>query len=870
MATRTRRYARNSVLAFLLLGLAAWLLPSYLSAERYRRRLETGLTGVLHRRVSFGAVSLRLLPRPGFSIEDAVVEEAPKFGSEPFAHVDRIECALRWHSLWRDRWDFARLSLIGPSLNLVRNPNGEWNVEDLLQQSGLANPPASARVAASSPPRPALEAGGDVAFDVDDARINFKVGEDKKPFAITDVSGRVDLDPVHHRLRFRISGSPIRTDLSLPTPGVVELSGEWAPGADLTGPLLATLRTRGALLYDWIPLLTGRNPEIYGVLDTDIRLSGSLRVVQFEAESRLSQVHRWEQLPPADTMPWTIHVRGKFDRPLARVLFESADASFADSHVHLAGSVEGIPASPQLDLVVELERSRLENLLTLERQLWRKLGNFGAQGRIDGMLTIQGPWRQRRYGGFLGIRDAVLNTSSGTYPLSEVAVRIDNSRARLAPLRVTLAPRVELSAEGVLERGPEPRYELALSARAVPLREVLNFGRALGFRSLGAVDASGVGTATFRLTGSAWPFTRPRLTGAAQLRAARLIVPGLTEPLNLPRASLRIDGNQIIADPVVAVLGTNVFTARLKHQGPRTQPWEFEIRTPALSLEEGSLWFRAFGRRTPPTLFERLPGLGSAGGGPGGAGQRLFSSLNARGHFDVPNVTYRGLRLNDWRATLELSAGELRLDTATFRAAGAHGEAKGLLDLNAQPARVMADVSLNGVNLQTWASRFPSSLRRARGSVAAQGHFETRGLAASEAKSNFQGRAIVRLRNLHLADFDPLEAIARGMGWGALEPSSTSIVVPSKIVELEFHGRQVSLHKTSVGLAGATLVLAGTYEAGGAMDLRVSADFRHLRRHWVERGENDNPATRVGDLRLAGAPSALTVTPLIQAARANP
>ncbi len=870
MTPRIRRYARNSAVALLLLALAAWLLPSYLSAERYRRRLESGLTRVLHRRVSFGAVSFRLLPRPGFSIEDAVVEETPKFGSEPFAHVDRIECALRWHSLWRDRWDFARLSLLGPSMNLVRNPDGEWNVEDLLRQSVLANPPAPAGATAPDSSRAISEAGGEVAFDVDDARINFKVGEDKKPFAITDVSGHVDLDPAHHRLRFRISGSPIRTDLSLPTPGVVELSGDWTPGADLAGPLLATLRTRGALLYDWIPLLTGRNPEIYGVLDSDVQLSGSLRVIQFEGESRLSQVHRWEQLPPSDAMPWTIHVRGQFDRPHARVLFESADATFADSHVHLAGSVDGIPASPQLDLVVELERSRLENLLTLERQLWRKLGNFGAQGRVDGMLTIQGPWRQRRYGGFLGIRDTVLSTPSGRYPLSEVAIRIDNTRARLAPLRVTLAPRVELSAEGVLERGAEPRYELALSARSVPLRQVLDFGRALGFRSLAAVDASGVGTATLRLTGLAWPFTRPRLSGAAQLRAARLIVPGLTQPLNLPRASLRIDGDQILADPVVAVLGTNVFTVRLKHQGPRTQPWEFQIRTPALSLEEGSLWFRVFGRRRPPTLLERLPGLGSVEAGSGAAGQRIFSSLNARGDFQVPSVTYRGLRLTDWRATLEVSAGILRLEDATFRVAGGHGQAKGLMDLNAQPARVAADVSLNGINLQTWAARLPASLRRVRGSLAARGHFETRGLAASEAKANFQGWAAVHVRNLHLGDFDPLEAIARDMQWGSLEPSSTPVAVPSKVVELEFQGRQISLRKTSVDMAGARLAIAGTYQAGGAMDLRVSADFRHLRRRWIERGENDNPATFAGDLRLSGAPSALTVTPLIQAARANP
>jgi len=140
MPSRNRRRVRNFTIALLLLGLAAWIVPSYFSAERYRRRLQAGLERALHRPVKFGAVSFRFLPRPGFSIEDVEVDEDSDFGSEPFARVDHIDCDLRWHSLWRSRMDFAHLYLDHPSFNVVLNSRGEWNVGKLLLQSGVTAP----------------------------------------------------------------------------------------------------------------------------------------------------------------------------------------------------------------------------------------------------------------------------------------------------------------------------------------------------------------------------------------------------------------------------------------------------------------------------------------------------------------------------------------------------------------------------------------------------------------------------------------------------------------------------------------------------------------------------------------------------------
>jgi hypothetical protein len=901
MEPRYRRHARNAFVALLLVGVAAWLLPSFFSAEHYRHRLEAELKRVLHRPVTFGAVSFRLLPRPGFTMENAVVSEDPNFGSEPFAHVDRIDCALRWRSLWRSRLDFARLRLDHPTLNVVRNERGEWNFENLLLQMGIALPslttpagivsglPALRQAHGSTlltvPERSRREDGeqgrtaqaGSLELVAEDGRLSFQVGANKKPFAITELRAGLSFDPADHRIQFRLSGSPIRTDLSFPSPGVVELAGEWTPGKDLEGPLQATLRTRGALLYDWVPLLTGRNPELYGVLDVEVQLGGSLRVLELQGDARLTQLHRWELLPPSDPWPWSIHFRGQFDRRRGRALVESLEASFADSHLHLSGTVDEIPQSPEFDLVLALERSRLEDFLALGRRVWLNTGAWGVKGRVDGMLTIQGPWAQWRYGGFLGAQEVLLSTGAGDFPVSDLAVRIDERGARVAPLRVTLAPRVELVAEGILDRlSRPPRYELVLSARAVPLRAVLGFGRALSIPALRGLDAVGVATATVRLTGSAWPASRPTLTARAQLRAARLLVPGLTEPLNLPRVDLRVNGDEVVADPVVAVMGTSVFTARLVHPSADGKlPWEFDVRANNLSMEQGALWFDALGRRQPLPLLERLPGLSSFAARRAAASS-LFSSLKARGRFATPRVTYRGLTLKDFSASLEISGRVIQVSQASFVAGEGRGQGDGKVDLTSAPALISADISLAEANVQALAGRLPAALRGSRGWISGSAHLESRGLSREEMSSNLRGVGTVLLKDASFGDFDPLGALARVADWGKLEPPRGPVGFHTAEVKLEVQDRRVAMRDVCLDFTGpraCEISVSGTYGFDGAVDLDVRMDLRNARRRWSRlagRGEESDPDAQQVELRLAGPLDKLGVVPLSRLSRVNP
>jgi hypothetical protein len=866
MSPRVHRRGRIILLALLLSGVAAWLIPSYFSAERYHRRLQAGLERTLHRQVTFGRVSVRVLPRPGFVIENAVIQEDPAFGSEPFVRVDRIECDVRWRTLFGARLDFSHFRLQHPNINLVRKEGGGWNVERLflvltatgLQDGGLRNNDRTAPDPKSGSPR--HNGAGPPDLEVEDGRVNFKLGENKKLLAITGLEAHLSFDPTHSYLRFQLLGYPVRADLPLPSPGAVELTGEWAPGRDLRGPLNAVVRAREALVYDWAPLVTDRDMGLYGVVDAEMRVTGSIRALSFEGRGRLSELHRWDQIPPSDSMPWTMTFRGQVDRDRGRVLLETIEASFAGSHIHLSGTIDYFPSSPELDLVLALERSRLEDLIALAGRLWTLKGGFGIRGRVDGMLAIQGPWAEPRYGGFVGARNVALNARGAAYPISELAVRIDNAGAHLAPVHVTLAPRVVLEAEGSLNRGTNSLpYELTLSCKTVPLRDVLNFGRALGLSTLQGWNALGSGTASFHLTGSLIPPIRPALKGRAELRAARLVIPGFTAPINIPRASLQVNGHEIIVDHLLAVLGTSVFSGRLEHQGDRHTPWIFDLHTDALDLQQGASWFVALPHRNPGPLVRRFPGLASF------AGERevasnLFSSLNTRGHFSAAKITFRETKLDKFQTSVEISGRVVRLSNAKFQMAGAQGRLNGRVDLNGRPARLAGDVSLSGVGVQVIVPHLPPVLRPAHGSISINGHFETAGLTQEEMRQNLEGRVAVVARDLSLPGFDPVGAFVSLAGEGALEPLRAPAALRSLTLNFQIQDRQVVLKKTTLEFSGARLSLSGSQAFDGPVTLHVAADLQRLRRRWLSRVDQADPEAPRLELDFTGSLDKLAPT----------
>ncbi|HEV2494437.1 MAG TPA: AsmA family protein [Terriglobia bacterium] len=866
MSPGHRRTSRRVLIAVVFLGLAAWFLPSYVSVERYRRRLEAGLEQALKRPVDFGAVSLRLLPRPGFAIENVVVHEDPRFGIEPFAHVERIDCDLAWRSLLGSRFIFSRLHLDHPTFNVVRNAAGEWNVESLLRESGIASP---ARTGSHRGPPPSL------GFDADGARVDFKVGDDKKSFSITDLRAQLNFEPSRGLLRYRLVGRPVRTDLTLPSPGEISLEGDWTPGRALDGPIHATLSTQRSLLYDWVPLVSGRNPEVYGVVNLTVRLAGSLNHLTAEGDSVVSQFYRWDLLPPSDSTRLAVHFQGALDRPLGRVVVDGADVTFGNARLHVAGSVTNVSHDPNLDLVFLIARSSASDLVSLAQHFWTGPKWLGASGTVDGLVAIRGPWSNRHLGGLMTARGVEVQTPTGRVAVADAALRVDESGVRLSPVRITLAPRLELVAEGAaghlelpgknsakIENSrnepkksfritrrisarralrqavpsdvAQPRYELTLTAKLLPLGDMVRFARSSGRTAIQGIEAEqGTVSGALRLEGAAWPPAKPSIYGRIEVTAARLLLPGLTDPLNIPQAGVRVEGDHVTVFPLEASLGGNAFTGRLEHEGAAHTPWKFDISTDQLSIVQSALWFEALGHRTAPrTILDLLPGLSSFDTRRAAAAN-LFAALRAEGKFHAAAITYRSLTLVNPEAAVEIRGRVVHVTDATFGTLGGRGHATLAVDLTAQPARISGEVALDSSNLQTLAPWLPASLEKLRGSASGNWKFSTTGLTRQEMAAHLEGEATLALKDVSFGDFDPLDALVEQCHWGTLEPARRRSTIRSANLALQVRGRRLMLKTTPFDLGGARLDAAGSYSFDGRFDVALHTDFTHLARHWL-------------------------------------
>jgi hypothetical protein len=282
-----------------------------------------------------------------------------------------------------------------------------------------------------------------------------------------------------------------------------------------------------------------------------------------------------------------------------------------------------------------------------------------------------------------------------------------------------------------------------------------------------------------------------------------------------------------------------------------------------LSVEQGALWFDALGHRRPLPLLERIPGFSSSSARRAAAAG-LFSALNAKGRFEAPVVTYRSLRLEDFRSAVEISGRVVRVAGVSFRLGGGRGRGRAEVDLTGGPAHVTGEVTLSGARLQTLAPRLPVALHKVRGLVSGTAHFETRGLTREEMSVNLDARGTVQFRNVSFGDFDPLEALARQTPWGTLGPARGEVMLPSASLAFEARNRRVLLAKQQLDVEGARLTLTGAYSFDGALELDVRADFRHVARRWMTTGAESLSGSHVADLRLTGPLDKPTITRELQ------
>jgi AsmA protein len=278
-----------AVLALFLLLMMA-LLPPLVSLNHFQHSIAESISGSLGRPVHLDDVNLNLLPLPGFTLTNFVVDEDPVFGSEPIIRANSVRATLRISSLWRRRIEVSTISFTDPSVNLVHLSNGKWNIESiLLHAAHIEAAPTAQKRAGPTPRFPYIEATG--------ARLNLKFDQEKTPYSLTDADFSLWLpDPQEWHLRLK--GTPIRTDANVPQAGTVQMEGTLGRAASL-GEVPLNLRGTWseAPLGQSSYLLLGRDAGLRGNLALTATIKGTVSKSAIQARLQLIDVRRSEFIP---------------------------------------------------------------------------------------------------------------------------------------------------------------------------------------------------------------------------------------------------------------------------------------------------------------------------------------------------------------------------------------------------------------------------------------------------------------------------------------------------------------------------------------------------------------------------------------------
>ncbi|HUD23227.1 MAG TPA: AsmA family protein [Acidobacteriaceae bacterium] len=303
VSAATRRLI--AVLIAVLVLLLLVLLPPFFNVSRLQRRVASNISAALGRPVHFDQITLNLLPIPGFTLQNFVVDENPAFGSDPILRASQVRANLRLRSLWSRHVEFSRISLTEASVNLVHTPDGKWNVEALLLKAAHTQTfvapalPATQASAGPAPYLPYIEASG--------ARLNLKLDQEKTPFSLTDADFALWL-PQPHQWRLRLEAHPVRTDTSPADTGTVRV--EATLGSPDAGPTSAAADSMENLPIDlqgsWQDVQLGglsrlfaaRDAGMRGELALSVNLLGTLGQNNIAADIQVSNARRADFVPP--------------------------------------------------------------------------------------------------------------------------------------------------------------------------------------------------------------------------------------------------------------------------------------------------------------------------------------------------------------------------------------------------------------------------------------------------------------------------------------------------------------------------------------------------------------------------------------------
>lgn len=322
-----RRWLKLIFLLVLLLWLANSAISLLIRHSRLQRKITARLESALGRSVEVGHYDFSLWGWPTLEAQSITVGEDPRFGQEYFLRAESLRMQIRWRSLLRGRLEFGTFSLAQPSLNLVRNADGNWNLAEWLPRPTVPSP-GIWPMGPQPPPSPPLRF---TRIEVDAGRINFKRGDEKLPFAFVGVKGYLEPE-TPGRWQLDLEATPMRAAVISQQAGTLHLSGHVGGTSSRLRPAVLDLSWTRASLSDVLRLARNSDYGVRGSLAFIVHAQTQADIWLLESRTELRQIHRWDLSLRPDNPALNLSAKARWNPLNASMEFEEATLEAPHSH----------------------------------------------------------------------------------------------------------------------------------------------------------------------------------------------------------------------------------------------------------------------------------------------------------------------------------------------------------------------------------------------------------------------------------------------------------------------------------------------------------------------------------------------------------
>jgi len=118
--------------AIVALTIAALVAVPYLvDTPRVQALIASSFTQAIGRPVRFSELTVRPLPLPAVELKGLEVADDPRFSTAPFLKLDKGTLRLSLLALLSGRVEFTEVILTQPSIALIEDAQGHWNIASL-------------------------------------------------------------------------------------------------------------------------------------------------------------------------------------------------------------------------------------------------------------------------------------------------------------------------------------------------------------------------------------------------------------------------------------------------------------------------------------------------------------------------------------------------------------------------------------------------------------------------------------------------------------------------------------------------------------------------------------------------------------------